>query len=198
MTKDKDIEFYKTIEGLKKVTRYKPIPELHESVASHAYMTIFLAFDIMNTFELDLNKERVIELLLVHDLPELGMGFDIPATEIAQSEQVKSDKKHFEDAKAQELGRRFGRAYINELFEEFDCLETREANFANFIDKFESAVNVLANHCAGFKTDYDFDFIIKRAESHLKHFPQLKPLVSCLQKQIKELHKEFKLNLNKN
>ena len=192
MTKEKDIEFYKTIEGLKKVTRYKPIPQLHENVACHAYMTIFLAYDIMQTYDMNLDKGKVIDLLLIHDLPELGMEFDIPATEIAESEKVKFDKKQLESAKVKDLSERFDRGYIKVLFEEFEHKNSNEAKFANFIDKFESAVNVVTNRCAGFKTNDDFEFIIKRAEAHLNDFPQLKPLVFSVQEQIKKLHSEFR------
>lgn len=186
-----DLEYYKFVEGLKKVTRYKPFPSLHESVASHVYMTLLLACDIMSKYQLDLDRELVFNMLLIHDLPENGMDFDFPAPEIEKGD-LKSKKRLLEEQKVKMASVKFARPHIKELFENFENDESREALFANFIDKFESAINILTNECQAFTCNEDFEFIIARAQCNLEHFPELTGLVRSVQEEINKHYEVFK------
>ncbi len=191
----KDLEFYKMLEGIKKVTRYQPFKELQENVAGHCYMTIVLAFDIMNKYNLKLNKEHVLEMLLYHDLPEIGMTFDFPADVVARTENMQAKKAELEQAKVENISETYSRKQIKKLFIEFETKKTREALFANLMDKLEAAIHIATNKCSGFKCNEDYEFIINYFAVYAKHFPELNKLISAVRNNLQQLYDEFK---NKN
>lgn len=190
--REKDLEFYKIFEGLTSVTRFRPTKELHESVASHCFMAIALANDIIDTHQLDLDKNIVTKLLIYHDLPEVGMEFDFPAPEIANSKDLKSHKKQLEMDKVKTLSNTYSRTEIQLYFKEFEDMLTKESHFANLIDKLETSIYILSKKCAGFKCDEDFEFIIKYTDPYSKYFPQLLPLINEIKQQLNELYVQFK------
>lgn len=68
------IKFINKLDGLKKVTRYKEYESFRESAADHSWKSTILASAIKNLPEiakLRLDWERILKILLVHDLPEL-------------------------------------------------------------------------------------------------------------------------------
>jgi len=189
---DTDLEYYKTLEKIKKVTRYQPFEELHESVAGHCFLAVMLAYDIMDKYDLKLNKNRVVELLLFHDLSEIGMKFDFPADVVAKSPDLKIKKHEMERTKVSKMGKDFQRCEIEEMFNEFENKETRESLFANLIDKMESAIYILTNECAGFKCNEDFEFILHYPDKFVKHFPELKDFADKVKEGLQEHYENFK------
>lgn len=189
---EKDLEYYKTLEGIKKVTRYKPHEGLHESVAGHCYMALMLAHDIMNKYDLGLNKDLVNELLLFHDLSEIGMKFDFAADETAKSKEMQCNKKQLETMKVNQFSEDYNRPEIRINFEKFEAKETREALFANLIDKLEAQIYILTNKCASFKKNEDYEFIIQYSDKYSQYFPQLNDLVGQVKAGLNALYDEFK------
>lgn len=186
------LEFYKFIEGLKKVTRFRPFEGLHENVAGHCYSAIMLAYDIMSQYDLNLNKNHVFELLLFHDIPEIGMEYDITAPESANSKDTKAKKKEIETAKAEMASKKFNRPKLKEFYIEFEDKKSREALFANFIDKLDTSIHVLTNKCADFKCNDDYEFILHYIDKYAIHFPQLDKLVQSVKAELNSLYNEFK------
>ena len=187
-----NIEYYKLLQGLKKVVRYKPHSGLHESVAGHCFSAIALANDLMETYNLNLNSERVIDLLLVHDLAEVGMEFDFLAPLVAESEKLSNKKNKLENSKILAISKKFNRNKIYGLFTEFDGMETRESVFANLIDKLESMLYVLTNNCADFTTNEQFEFIINYANNFINYFPELDGLIAEIKEQLTKIYHQFK------
>lgn len=186
------LEYYKFLQGLKTVNRYKPFKGLQEKVAGHVYMTIMLANDIMDNYNLNLNKDLVLKLLMYHDLAEIGMSYDFPADVTSRSEDSKKQKKALEIAKIDNMSKQFKRPQIKTLFDNFDNLQTREALFANLVDKLEASIHILTNKCAGFKCNDDYEFILHYAERYISHFPELKPLLNTMVKELNKFYTNFK------
>ena len=189
----KDLEFYKFIEGLKKVTRFRPFDRLHENVAGHCYSSLMLAYDIMSHYDLNLNKERVLELILFHDIPEIGMKFDITAPECASSNDIKAKKREFEFAKVEDASNKFNRPNIKERFKEFEDKTSKEALFANFIDKLDASIHILTNKCADFECEEDFEFILHYIDPYMVYFPELNELVCEIKSEITKIYENFKM-----
>lgn len=183
-----EIEFFEYVEKLKSVTRYKPLQGQHESVAGHIFGTMFVAHDLMDRFDLGLDKTRVFEMLLFHDLPEAGMEFDIPATESAASAEIKNRKHLAETQKMSAISDKFGKPFVLDLFKEFEEKQTKEAIFANLVDKIEAQNHMIRNECASLASAEDFDFIIHFADKFIGHFPQL----NMIEEQIQQRLKKFK------
>ena len=193
----RELEYYKTLEGIKKVTRYQPFEKLHENVAGHCYMAVMLANDLMCRYDLNLDKSLVFEMLLVHDLSELGMTFDFPADVVAKSNDLKTKKQQLEVAKVKKLSEDFDRPQIQNLFSMFEEKTTREALFANLVDKLEAALYILTNECAGFKCNDDFEFILHYPDKFVAHFPELKDVADEIKAGIEKHYKKFKHKISK-
>ena len=188
----KDLDFYEFLEGIKKVTRFRPFNGLHENVAGHCFNAIMLAFDLMEKYDLNLDKQEVLRILMVHDLVEIGMDYDITAPESAGSKDIKEKKKQLELDAVKNISKNFGRKYIEENFIKFEGKETREALFANLVDKVETSIHILTNKCADFACDEDFEFILHYTDKYAQHFPELNDLILDIKNGLQEVYQEFK------
>ncbi len=187
-----DLAFYKFIEGLKKVTRFRPFERLHENVAGHCFSALMLAYDILGRYDLNLNKTRALELLLFHDIPEIGMQFDITAPESASSSEIKKRKSELEAEIVEKSSKMFNRPNIKTFYDEFEAKQTREALFANLIDKLDASIHILTNKCSDFACDEDFEFILHYTDKFIIHFPQLKDLDAKIKSEINDIYEDFK------
>ena len=179
-----EIEFYKYIELLSHVTRFKSNVAMHTNVAAHTFGTLFIAYDLMNKFDLKLDKKHVMEMLLFHDIVEAGMEFDIEAPKAEMDQKLGEYKRTSELKKVKKISKDTGRPYIYDLFVEIEAKETREAKFAKFVDGFEAQNHILNNECKGFNTEEDFDYVLNKLNAPLDEFPELKPYVDEVKSKI--------------
>ena len=189
MKKSTNLEYFEVLEGLKNVVRFKPYPKQHEPVAGHVCLAMMLAHDILNNYDLGLDKNHVLELLLYHDLAEVGMEYDIPAYSVFNDEDAKQKKYEVEFEKIKNISTKYNRPRLQELYAEFENGTTMEAKFALFCDKFEGMFNVLSKNCAGFKTEQDFEVLLTYADEYVVYFPQLQGLVDELKAHVLNLKK---------
>ena len=96
-----------------------------ESVAAHSWGMSILA---MHLCPENLNRMRVIEMCLVHDLPEVEVGDLTPHDDTSS----KSEDEH----KAMV---RLAPQWLD-LFEEYEAQETEEAKFVKYLDKLDMAL----------------------------------------------------------
>ena len=185
------IEFFEFVEELKCVKRFKSFEPMHESVAGHIFGAMFIAHDLMDRFDLGLDKTHVLELLLFHDLAEAGMKFDIEAPKSAENEDVKKQKHLAEMAKIEEISKKYKKPFLFELFKEFEEKKTKESLFANLVDKIDAQNHMIQNKCAGLATEADFDFIIHFSDKFIVHVPQLEMVEKEIQKRLKKYKNEF-------
>ena len=132
------IDYYVTCNKLKNVIRkgwqdWNVTKDRVESVAEHVYSTQMLALAIYSEYEYDLDINKVIMMLAIHELGEAIIG-DLTLFDIDKNEKEKMEHeavhKILEPLK---IGSK-----LESLFLEFDAHETKEAKFAYLCDKFEA------------------------------------------------------------
>ena len=96
-----------------------------ESVAAHSWGMSILAMHLCPD---DLDKMRVLEMCLVHDLPEVEVGDLTPHDDTS----TKSDDEHKAMLK-------LAPQWID-LFEEYEAGKTEEAKFVKYLDKLDMAL----------------------------------------------------------
>lgn len=103
-----------------------------ESDGEHIFSCAMLALYIMEREKLNLNHEKVLKLLLIHELCEIDAGDHTPI------EDINSDEKfRLEYAGIQRLADDYNMDWMEELWLEFEEKKTPEARFAKMIDKLE-------------------------------------------------------------
>ena len=96
-----------------------------ESVAAHSWGMSVLA---MHLCPEELDRTRVIEMCLVHDLPEVEVGDLTPHDDT--STKAADEHRAMTRLAPQWLG----------LFEEYEAQETEEAKFVKYLDKLDMAL----------------------------------------------------------
>ena len=100
-----------------------------ESVAAHSWGMSFLATQLCPTH---LNRERVIEMCIIHDLAEVRIGDITPHDGISFEEKSHRELKAFI---SMDLGEK-----SLDLFKEYEAQLTAESRFARFLDKLDMAL----------------------------------------------------------
>jgi putative hydrolases of HD superfamily len=140
------IDFILELEKLKGVTRkVRPVGlDRYENSAEHSWQLAMLAISLVRYAESLIDINRVIRMILVHDIGEIDTGDTMVFVEDG-----------WEQRKAAELagvGRIFGmlpRAQAEEflaLWREFEAGETPEARFAHAVDRAMPVLLNLANN----------------------------------------------------
>ncbi len=107
-----------------------------ESIAEHIYGTCILAISIHSEFELDLDIEKVIKMLVLHEIGEVVIGDITPFDNISPEEKMR--REHAAIYKV--LGNMIRRYEYHALLLEFDAHETKESIFAYHCDKIEADI----------------------------------------------------------
>lgn len=104
-----------------------------ESIAEHIYGTCMLAIAIDSEYNLELDIDYVIKMLVCHELEELVIGDITPFDNISSEEKKEKGKQGVEYV----LGNLIKKdEYIN-LLDEFNERKTNNAEFAYLCDKLE-------------------------------------------------------------
>ncbi|MFP4256410.1 MAG: HD domain-containing protein [Desulfobacterales bacterium] len=98
-----------------------------ESVAEHCFAATFIAY-VMSQMDPDADSGRLVNMCLVHDLPEARTG-DL---NYVQKKYVQADEKQAVDDATKDLP--FGGA-VRDLMDEFNRQVTREAKLAHDADQ---------------------------------------------------------------
>ena len=135
------LNFYKKAEKLKSTLRHSWLSETNrqESSAEHSWMLGLLAIVLFDQIKTKVNKEKVLKLVLIHDLAEAITG-DIPSHEISKRQ---NSKKASEKRAMLKITSGLNKKTANEIFalwEEFEECKTPESKFANSLDKIEAVI----------------------------------------------------------
>lgn len=103
-----------------------------ESVAEHIYSTQMLAIAMQSEYKYNINLEKVLVMLAIHELEEILIG-DVPIT--SKDYSIKKQLGH--EAVKKVLESLSLKKEIEEIVLEFDNKETEEAKFAYLCDKLE-------------------------------------------------------------
>ena len=137
LKEEKIINYYVLCNKLKDVVRngwkvWNVKRERVESIAEHIYGVQMLAIAMKSEYQYDINLEKVILMLSIHELSETVIGdltqfeIDNKSKEIIEHKAVHTILSELIDGEA-----------LEELFLEFDAKETKEAIFAYQCDKLE-------------------------------------------------------------
>ena len=138
MKNDNIIKFYMLANMLKNKLRTGWIEigiekERTESDAEHIYGTLILALAIDSEYKLDLDMYKVLKMLTLHELEEILMPDFTIRSNITSEEKIELGKKCVHEVV---LGL-VKQEEIEDLLNEFNKRETKEAKFCYLIDKIE-------------------------------------------------------------
>ena len=139
------IDFHACINNLKFTYRFSESPDLsNESSAAHSWNLAMIVITITDTLPIQINKERALELALIHDLVEVITG-DIDYYLVHNNTiTVKTKKENEKEAIIQltaKLPEQIKKKIIN-LFDEFELQETVESNYIKALDRLETISNI--------------------------------------------------------
>lgn len=104
-----------------------------ESIAEHIYGTCILAIAMDSEYKLDINLERALKMLVIHELEEVFIG-DITPFDGYTEEELQNMGR---DAVISVLGDLTKKDEYIEITDEFNARNTKDAKFAHLIDKLE-------------------------------------------------------------
>jgi len=156
---------------LKEVERVTKVNQRNESSAEHSWSCMILAeyFSKKISTKLDLNK--VMRLLLYHDLVEVEVGDTFILDELRSKEQVEKEKQGVQLLKRKippELTDDF-----EQLFTEFEELKTPESKFARAIDHLEPFIHVFRYHKDLRSMGFTEKIIREKKQKFIEPFPEL-------------------------
>ena len=117
-------------------THWNVSKERLESIAEHVYGTCILALSIDSEFETNLDINKVVKMLVIHELGEVVIGDITPFDNITPEEKI--EKEH--EAIKEVLGDLIKKDEFYSLLLEFDDKKTKEAVFAHHCDKLEADI----------------------------------------------------------
>lgn len=121
-------------------------PEQGESVADHVFSMALLAWFAADSLYPGLDRDRVIRMVLVHELGEIYTGDIIPSDRVERAEKHRLERAAIE----QVVGALPRAAEYLALWEEFEAGETPEARFVKQIDRLEMALQAAAYRHQGY------------------------------------------------
>lgn len=163
------VEFVLELEKLKGVLRkVKPLGlERYENSAEHSWQLAMMAMALVRSAEAKIDLDRVIRMLLVHDVGEIDAG-----DRIAFAEGGWEDRKAAERAGVRRIFAMLpdnGGVGLLELWEEFERAETAEARFAHAVDRAMPVILNLANNGQSWKENgISYERVVRRVEKEIR------------------------------
>ena len=139
----KEIERVKVINELKKIYRFNAVDDRKESSAEHSWSCLLIADYFMSKMKLEVDRLKVYELIMYHDLVEIETGdvqlnkktIGINKTELEKKASIKLSKR---------IPKELSEKYLN-LFKEYEEKSSIESRFVKAIDAFDAVIHQLDN-----------------------------------------------------
>ncbi|QPZ91309.1 HD domain-containing protein [Thioclava electrotropha] len=165
---DQQFTFLAEAEKLKSVTRATPIHDASrpENSGEHSWSLALYALTLAEQAPEGVSIDRVIRMLLLHDLVEIDVG-DVPIHSQGGTAHGAEDILKAEAAAAERI---FGLlpgdqgAQMLALWQEFEANETPDAIFAKSLDRVQP---VLLNHQSGGGSWIDYDVSFTQLEERI-------------------------------
>ena len=183
----RQVGFLAELDKLKQVLRRTSVigSSRLENSAEHSWHLAIMAPLLAEHARTELDLARVLQMLLVHDVVEIDAG-DTFAFDAAAN----ADKEERERRAADRL---FGLlppdqgASFRGLWDEFEAFETREARFANALDRFQALLLNVHNGGGTWKLhDISRERILARMDPIREGAPGLWPYVTAVVDQVME------------
>lgn len=165
-----EINKLRVFNKLKSTYRFAKVEDRNESSAEHSWGCLIMADFFISKFKIPIDKIKVYELLMYHDVVEIEAN----DTQI-HPEVDSSGQKEREEIASKVLYEKFPQPLNNKFlnsFIEFNEGITVESKFAKIIDALEADI-----HDLDYKKDWNGwtkDFFIKKREHLFNEFPELK------------------------
>lgn len=145
----KDLEFALLLEEMKKIYRQTKIigEDRRENDAEHTFHVATMSLFMQEKSKLSVDINRVIKMLLVHDLVEIFAGDTFAYSENGHIGKLDREKESMEKLKS----------YLSEananmlesLWLEFEAKETNEAKYANAMDRIQPILSNISREDGG-------------------------------------------------
>lgn len=165
-----EIQELRRIYALKRVERQSHIEDRHESAAEHSWSCLMLAEFFISRIQQQVNRLKVFELLMYHDLVEIETG-----DEALHPAKVKTDRSELELKAAEELRTRLPEPMgekLWKLYNEFAEQKTIEARFARAIDVVDAVITGLDSK--KYWKGWTKEFLVEHKEKYLTDFPEIR------------------------
>ena len=107
-----------------------------ESIAEHVFGTCILALSIDSEFKTNLDIDKVIKMLVLHEIGEVVIGDITPFDNVTPEEKMKIEH----EAMKKVIGDLVNKEEFLSLLFEFDEKKTKESIFAHHCDKLEADI----------------------------------------------------------
>lgn len=162
------LAFLAEADGLKSVYRATTLVDgsRRENSGEHSWHLALYALVLADQAESGVNIQRVIQMLLIHDLVEIDVG-DVPIHSANGQAHASADTQA---AEAKAADRIFGLlpkdsgASLRALWEEFEAAQTKDALFAKALDRVQP---VMANLMSGGGTWITYEVTFEQLESRV-------------------------------
>lgn len=122
-----------------------------ESIAEHIYGTCILAISLDSEFQLNMDMEKVLKMLTIHEIGEVLIGDITPFDKISLEEKTKMEHRAMQNV----LGDLFKKDELFNLLIEFDEHSTKESKFAYLCDKMEADIQAKVYQDMGYQHSLD-------------------------------------------
>ncbi|MGC3937206.1 HD domain-containing protein [Roseobacter sp. EG26] len=154
---DRQIAFLSEADKLKSILRASRLHDASrfENSAEHSWHVMLYAYVLADQADTNVQIDRVIKMLLLHDLVEIDAGDnpihgDVDVAAMAAKEAAAADRIFGLLPEDQALS-------FRALWDEFEAAETPDAIFAKSIDRVQTPIGNLSNG-GGSWTDYNVSF----------------------------------------
>ncbi len=163
------IDFILEIDKLKKVTRKIRVRGLDrfENPAEHSWQIALLATSLAQYAESAVDMNRVIAMLLVHDIGEIDTGDTMAFVEGGWEERKAAELKAVKRIFGK-LPQKQSDDYLA-LWQEFESGDTPESRFANAVDRAMPVILNLANNGQSWRENgISYERVVKRVRPQIE------------------------------
>ena len=155
-----------------------------ESVAEHTWQMALMALVTYRHLEQPVAIDRVLKMILVHDLVEAEVG-DVPFFETGSAKEQKSKLEQAAITKIRGMLDPATGGEIFELFQEYEGLQSLEAKFAKALDNLEVQ---LQHNLADLKTweEVEYGLVYTKMDRFCAHDRYLRELCAAVKHEAEE------------
>ncbi|MDD3263959.1 MAG: HD domain-containing protein [Candidatus Nanoarchaeia archaeon] len=167
-----DIHKFRIFNKLKTVYRFNSVENRKESSAEHSWSCLILADFFLSKYSINVDRLKVYELLMYHDVVEIEAGDSPLHPEIKRLDKYEKEKKAMELLE-KTLPTPLNLKFSN-LFNEFEEQKTMESKFAKAIDALDAEIHEL-----DYKKDWkgwSEEFLIDKKLKYFEEFPEMKKI----------------------
>jgi len=155
-----------------------------ESVAEHTWQMALMALVTYRHLEQPVAIDRVLKMVLVHDLVEAEVG-DVPFFETGSAKEKKNELEQAAITKIRGMLEPVTGSEIYELFQEYEKHQSLEAKFAKALDNLEVQVQ---HNLADLKTweEIEYGLVYTKMDRFCAHDRYLRELCAAVKQEAEE------------